>query len=525
MSGRTATADPVDAVRGPHLLLGYDPRLVTSGPPDAGRIGGDRAQLSSLGQRVGMTGDSRGPSHRSVGAFVQAVVALGVAAGLGCMLARLLSVYTVRDMAFLLFGAALAGLSWLNPRFSIVAVVAAFVFSGLLRRLVPVADPVADAAALFPLLVAVPLAVYGITVRKPVAVSLLLIWAVVGVALSLRAPLVGLAGWLNLAVPLLAAFGIRRIAGGVNTFARATVICGAIAATYGIAQYFVPFSWDVAWLTRSGIRSAGVFGESSFRPFATLPAPQIAAMLCAVVILLLVFQGHLVGPSITLRVWALSSTSVLLLLTLARTVWVGLAAGLLVGLLATRGRRARQMVPLVVVAALFVFLTPQGEVISSRASTITDLSEDRSYLARLDLLRNVGSLLSPVGVGLGNLSAAGRADADRTVDTTVDNGYLVVLGELGLIGAGLLVWVLVWLVRQSRRPEYAFVTLLLVTSAGSLVFGNLPGLLLWVFSGIGLDRGKPPSEPTDGPPGGLHGEAGATDDGAVLDPGAGPVVG
>lgn len=50
---------------------------------------------------------------------------------------------------------------------------------------------------------------------------------------------------------------------------------------------------------------------------------------------------------------------------------------------------------------------------------------------------------------------------------------------------GLLVWVLVWLARQSRRVDSSFLTLLLVGSAGSFVFGNLPGLLLWTLAGIG----------------------------------------
>ncbi len=442
--------------------------------------------IGMVGNMVGnMVGHGPSAARQPAVTLAQGTAALGVATAVGCLFARLLSVYPARDVGFLLFGAVLAGFAWLSPRFSIVAVVAAFVFSGLLRRLVPVADPVADAAALFPFLVAIPLAVHGFTSKKPAAVTLLLAWAVVGFALSFRAPLVGLAGWLNLAVPLLAGFGIGRIPSGVSTFAKATVVCASIAAPYGIVQYFVPFRWDVAWLTRSGIRSAGVFGESSFRPFATLPAPQTAAMLCAVVILLLVFQGHLLGPSKALRVWALSSTSILLLLTLARTVWVGLAAALLVGLLATRGRRARQIVPVVAVAVLFVFLAPQGEIVTSRAGTITELSGDRSYNARLDLLRNSGPLLSPVGVGLGNLSAASRAETDRTAEATIDNGYLVVLGELGLVGLGLLAWVLVGLVRQPNRPDYAFVTLLLVTMGGSLVLGNLPGLLLWGFSGIG----------------------------------------
>lgn len=413
-----------------------------------------------------------------------AVAGLGVAAGLGALLPRLLTMYPTRDIAFLLVGAALAGLAWLSPRFAIIAVVAAFVFSGLLRRLVPDPDLSADMAAIFPFIAAVPLAVHGLTSKKPPAATALLLWTVVGVMLSLRNPLVALGGWLNLAVPLLAAFGVRRTPGGAVTFARATVVCGSIAATYGIAQYVIPFPWDLLWLKRAGVQSAGVFGQPSFRPFATLPAPQTAAMLCAVVILVVVFQGQLIKPFTGLRVWAVSSSSILLLLTLARTVWLALAAALVVGLLATKGRPARQLVPFVAVAVLFVFTTPQGEIISGRASTITELSGDKSYNARLDLLRGAGDLVSPIGVGLGNLSAASRAEVNRTLD----NGYLVVLGELGLIGAGLLLWMILWMIRQSRPPDYPFIVLLLVTAGGSLVFGNLTGLLLWVFCGIGASR-------------------------------------
>ena len=91
------------------------------------------------------------------------------------------------------------------------------------------------------------------------------------------------------------------------------------------------------------------------------------------------------------------------------------------------------------------------------------------------------ALLSPIGIGLGRLSSASRADEN----STIDNGYLIVLGELGLVGMGLLVWVLVWLTRQSRRRDISFLAMLLVTSAGSFIFGNLPGLLLWTLAGSG----------------------------------------
>lgn len=413
-------------------------------------------------------------------AVLTAAVLLG-AATLGLLLPGLLTIYPTRDFGFLLFGVAIAAVAWRHPSLPIVTTVAAFVFSGLLRRVFPAADASADPSAIFPFIVALPLAARGIHFKKPAAATLLVIWTTVGAALSFTVPLVGLAGWLNFAVPLLAAFGIRSTLDGVSTFVRATVLCGAIAATYGIVQYFVAIPWDVAWLERAGIRSIGTFGEPTFRPFATLPAPQTAAMLSSVVILIVVFRRTLLRSGTAVLIWALVSSSVLLLLTLARTVWLALALALIVGLLATGGRRARQLVPFVAVVALFLSFAPQGEVVIGRAQTLTQLQSDKSFNARRDLIGQADALVSPIGIGIGRLSAASRA----VENSTIDNGYLIVLGELGLVGMGLLVWVLVWLARQSRRVDSSFLTLLLVGSAGSFVFGNLPGLLLWTLAGIG----------------------------------------
>jgi hypothetical protein len=406
---------------------------------------------------------------------------------LGALLPQLTASFGFRDLGILLFGAVLAAVASLHPRVSIAAAVAAFVFSALLRRVFPAADPAADMAAIFPFVVSIPLAVHGLRCPKPGAVTLLLIWTTLAAAPALGTPLVALAGWLNFAVPLLAAFGVRRIPGGLPVFARTTVVCGSIAATYGLVQYFVAFPWDLTWLAGAGVRSIGTFGESNFRPFGTLPAPQTAAMLAAVVILLMVFQRHLVRPSPLLRAWALSSSGVFLLLTLARSVWVGLAAALVVGVLATRGRPARQLVAFVVVVMAFVLLAPQGDIVVERAQTFTNLEGDKSYNARLDLIERAVALVSPAGIGLGRLSSGSRAASDATLD----NGYLVVLGELGLIGLVLFGWALVWLSRHARPAEYGFLTLLFITAAGSFVFGNLPGLLLWTLSGAG----RPPDEP------------------------------
>ncbi|MBW3575174.1 MAG: hypothetical protein KY450_09945, partial [Actinobacteria bacterium] len=133
----------------------------------------------------------------------------------------------------------------------------------------------------------------------------------------------------------------------------------------------------------------------------------------------------------------------------------------------------------------FVLFAPQGDIVVERAQTFTNLEEDRSYNVRLNLVERTAALTSPVGIGLGKLSSGSRAASDATLD----NGYLVVLGELGLVGLVLLGWALVWLTRHSRPPEYGFLSLLVITAAGSFVFGNLPGLLLWTLTGAG----RPPN--------------------------------
>ncbi len=413
------------------------------------------------------------------------VVALSLAAGLGMVLPTITSAYPWRDLVLFVLGVAVVGLACTRPSFSIICAVAAFTFSAWLRRILPAIDASADLSAIIPFLVTLPLAAHGLRSAKPVGVTLLLAWVSLRAAISFDLPLVGLAGWLNLAVPLLAAFGIARIPFGLSTFARATVICGSIAATYGIVQYFVPFSWDVEWLVQAGLESAGQPGNVNFRPFGTFPAPGTGAIVSAVIILILVFRQELVRPSVALRSWALASSVTFLLLTQVRSVWLALLAALLVGLLGVRGRTARQLLPLGVVVLVVVLVFPPGEIVLDRIDTLGNLQDDVSYRARVDLLAQTGALISPIGSGVGTLSAGSRVRNDATID----NGYLIILGELGLVGAVLLAWVLVWLVRRSRPTEYAFLAMLLLTSASGFAFSNFPGLLLWALCGVGRTQG------------------------------------
>ncbi|HEV2810951.1 MAG TPA: O-antigen ligase family protein [Acidimicrobiales bacterium] len=420
-------------------------------------------------------------SLRRQAPYLVPVAILTVAVGLGVVLPTVTAMLPWRDIVLFLVGAVVVWAAWARPSLSIVLVVGTFVFSAGVRRLLPAVDPNVDPAAILPFIVALPLAVHGICVRKPVAVALLVLWITVRAAFSFAVPLAGLAGWLDLTVPLLAAFGIARIPSGLSTFVRATVVCGSIAAIYGIVQYFVPFPWDVEWLMRANLDSAGQPGSTNFRPFSTLPAPGTAALLSAVVILIVVFRGELVWRSPVLRAVALTSSSTFLLLTQVRSVWLALIASLVVGSLAAGGRPARQILPLGAFVVAVVLILPPGEVVVERLNTLSNLPNDDSYRHRVDAFAKTGTIVSPLGLGVGELSSARRVGGGNPID----NGYLVILGELGLVGAVLMMAVLAWLVRRSCPPEYAFATMLLVSSATALAFGNFPGLMLWTLSGVG----------------------------------------
>lgn len=412
------------------------------------------------------------------------VAALTVGVGVGVVLPTLTATLPWRDIALFLVAAAAVWIAWVRPSLSIVLVVGAFVFSAGVRRLLPAVDPDTDLAAILPFIVALPLAAHGVRMTKPVGAALLLVWITVRAAFSFDVPLASLAGWLDLAVPLLAAFGIARIPSGLSTFVRATVVCGSIAAIYGIIQYFVPFPWDVEWLMRASLDSAGQPGNTNFRPFSTLPAPGTAAMLSAVVILIVVFRKEMVWRSQLLRSVALCCSSTFLLLTQVRSVWLALIASLLVGSLAARGRPARQILPLAAFVVAVVLVLPSGDLVVERIDTLSNLQDDVSYRNRIDAVAKTGTIVSPLGLGVGELSSARRVGGGNPID----NGYLIILGELGLVGAVFMTWVLAWLVRRSGAPEYAFLTMLLASSATAFAFGNFPGLLLWALSGVGRPR-------------------------------------
>lgn len=407
-------------------------------------------------------------------AATTAVAGVAVAA-----LVVLLGSHSERDLFLLLVGAALAGLALADARISVAVTVATFFFWALVRRLLPAADPSVDPAAIVPYLVALPLALRGLRVQKPPAIVVLAAWASLAALLSFR-PVIGAAGWLNFVAPLLGAFAVSRIPSGPEILARWTVVCGSIAATYGVVQYIVPFRWDAQWLASAHFVSVGAFGRTTFRPFATLPAPGTAAVLTALVILLVLFRRELYEPSLPMRIWALTACTLFLLVGQVRTAWIAFALAALLGFLARRGQSGLQVVTCIVVAVVALSFAPQAGIVAKRASTLTNLDADTSFRGRVAFLRDASRLVTPFGSGLGTRSSASRVEGDQSIDS----GYLVVLAETGLVGLGVLLWALGDAARRARAAHLAFFGFLVVSSFAGFMFGGLVGLLLWASCGV-----------------------------------------
>lgn len=422
-----------------------------------------------------------GPGGRSLNATLFTIVV-----ATGAIVPVLSKTLGSRTVVLLASTLALTGLSWILPDVSIPVAISTVMFFALARRVFPSPTPATDVAAIFPFIVAAPLAWRGLRDRAPLSVVCFLGWSAATFVLAFGSPLVGVAGVANLAVPMGIGLAAARLPDGTAALRRSVVVTGAMAATYGIVQYISPFAWDVRWQRDSKFLSTGRIGTTGFRPFATLPSPGTMAVVAAVVVLLVVLPSPPVGGIV--RAWAGCACGVVLLLTQVRSVWIATAAAVLVAA-AGSGRRAGRTIGVVVLLAfVLVLVVPSKTALVERAKTLSSPGSDRSYSARTDLLRSAAALATPFGEGIGQYSAGNRVVGGRALD----NGYLVVLGETGIIGLALLTWVLGTAIRSASRRDYPFFVFLLIVNAAGLAIGGIGAILLWSTCGLqraGAHRG------------------------------------
>jgi hypothetical protein len=267
-----------------------------------------------------------------------------------------------------------------------------------------------------------------------------------------------------------------------------------VLGIYGVWQFLDPPMWDRFWMIKSDMGSIGHPLPRQVRVFSLLNSPVALAIALLAAILLLVTSRH------PLRWVASIVGSLVLLLSKVRSVWlVGVVALLLViKRLPGRQRLALLVVLLGLVALVQVALTYGGmdEAVRSRAETLTTLSEDDSYQARmaftLRAARNV--LAEPLGRGLGATGGAAWLTTSRG-EVVFDNGLLDVFYSLGWLGGVLFLGALAWTCSRARqaslffRDGFSAASLSVLLALGALLAGGnslngIGGIFFWGLAGL-----------------------------------------
>jgi hypothetical protein len=318
--------------------------------------------------------------------------------------------------------------------------------------------------------------------------------------------------------PLLFAFTIyRHREQAVEMFAafeKAFLYGGIVVSIYGLYQFFQLPAWDVLWMEQlnSILNTVGNPVPTEVRVFSTMNAPQILASFLSVS-LLIAFSSRR-----KIRFISIPLALLCLLLTLARSGWVAMAAGTIYLLFTLPRRQQVQMVIAGVVAVVALILAMQNQdmqnVISERFQTMTNVRNDVSFGDRMAGYKSVFAsfLNNPFGRGMGvtpaltedasgELGFVHGAQSFALQDSTVAS----VLVTLGLAGA--LVWVaalfplgrrLFWTPSvhvASTRTLRAILVALLAETILNAVFSGPTGFLTWSSVGLCLALSTAREEP------------------------------
>jgi len=314
--------------------------------------------------------------------------------------------------------------------------------------------------------------------------------------------------------PLLFAFTIyRHREQAVEMFAafeKAFLYGAIVTSIYGLYQFFELPLWDQLWMEQlnSILNTVGNPVATEVRVFSTMNAPQVLASFLTVS-LLIAF-----GSRRKIRFVSIPLALLCLMLTLARSGWVAMAAGTIYLLFTLPRRQQVQMVLASVVAVLALILAMQNQdlqhTISDRFQTMTNVHNDESVADRIAGYKAVflSFLTSPFGRGMG-VTPALTEDASGELGfvhgdqefALQDSTVAAVLVTFGLAGA--LVWVtaifplgrrLFWTLSvhvTSTRTVRAILVALLAEAALNNVFVGPTAFLTWAGVGFCIALGAP----------------------------------
>ena len=271
-----------------------------------------------------------------------------------------------------------------------------------------------------------------------------------------------------------------------------------LVSLYGLHQFVAPQVWDAIWMLNSGMSSIGQPRPFEVRVFSTVNSPaSFAYYLDAMILITLSLKTPWRAPNVALGLAALA-------VTLVRSAWLGLVAGVL--LLLARARRLRVSVLAIALAAVslspLALTNPRVEkMVSDRIETLMKVGNDKSYSARIRSYARSAQELSenPWGRGLGIANVASNYTDDAHV---VDGGPIEILISLGVLfgmiymgaAALLLIAAVMWPAPATHGDLFA--AALAIATAQALAFTSVTtvvgeiGILFWLAIGLVLASPK-----------------------------------
>ena len=278
-----------------------------------------------------------------------------------------------------------------------------------------------------------------------------------------------------------------------------------ILTVYGVYQFLEAPLWDVYWMTNIDNPTFGAPEAYKIRVFSMMNSPGTLGVFISYAMTLLA------GDSLVCLVIAAASLP-LLALTLIRTAWLSVAAGLAVLLIRESGQRRLVLVAGIAAIGLATAslvaspdLPPDiNNLVTERLNTFSNLGTDTSADDRLAVYSNFYGRLadSPWGEGFGaNASTVSTVGSNRDVGS-IDSGFLETSLIYGIVGGAVYFAALIALAIEAFRaspsgmpvpkppePDSSNASLAVLCSAiaimplGSNHVGE-QGVLLWCVIGV-----------------------------------------
>jgi len=218
-------------------------------------------------------------------------------------------------------------------------------------------------------------------------------------------------------------------------FLSATIVTGV----YGIYQFLYLTPWDTTWMLNADLESIGLPEPMLVRVFGTMNAPQVFAafMMCGVI---LAFRSQT-----RLRFLAGPIGFAALVLTMARSSWLALVAGLIyLCFYLTNKQRLQLMGAILLCGALGVAAMQNSgisEVVNKRVQSLSSGKGDDSVSTRIADYGTLWHMMAnePFGLGLGDDAAGANSEGAASTSNggiaSRDSTITTVLLSMGWIGS------------------------------------------------------------------------------------------